>query len=279
MKTKLLVAVTVLIGILLLGPLRSRVYASSIYERGTTLAAQQSSSESAPADADEEDLDFLMEEEEVPVTIADPIAPFNRAMYHLNDKLYFWILKPVAQGYNKIFPEGLRISIRDFFTNIFMPIRFVNCLLQANLRGAGIELSRFSVNTIFGVAGFFDPATKGLDLPMQDEDFGQTLGVWGLGHGFYIMWPVFGPSSPRDTVGLVGDYFLNPLTYLEPWYVSTGVKAYEKENKVSLRLGDYEALKEAAIDPYIAIRDAYVQHRKKLVEERGKFPEKSEKAK
>ena len=131
-----------------------------------------------------------------------PLEPFNRAMYHFNDKLYFWLLKPVAQGYGKVVPEAARVGVSNFFANLAFPIRFVNCLLQANFEGAAAELGRFTVNTLWGVGGFLDPASsKDINLSKQDEDFGQTLGAYGLGQGFFINWPIFGPSSPRDTVG------------------------------------------------------------------------------
>jgi phospholipid-binding lipoprotein MlaA len=202
--------------------------------------------------------------------IADPLEPFNRAMYHFNDKLYFWLLKPVAQGYGKVVPEPARIGVSNFFANLTFPIRFVNCLLQANFAGAAAELGRFTVNTLWGVGGFLDPASsKEIQLSKQDEDFGQTLGAYGIGQGFYINWPIFGPSSPRDTVGLIGDGFLTPYSYLNPWYAGAGTRGYDMVNDTSLRIGDYESLKGAAIDPYVAIRDAYVQYRLKKVNRRG----------
>jgi phospholipid-binding lipoprotein MlaA len=202
--------------------------------------------------------------------IADPLEPFNRAMYHFNDKLYFWLLKPVAQGYGKVVPETARVGVSNFFTNLAFPIRFVNCLLQANLGGAAEELGRFAINTIWGVGGFLDPASsQDINLSNQDEDFGQTLGAYGIGQGFYINWPIFGPSSPRDTVGLVGDAFLTPSTYFGPWYVGAGTRGYNMVNDISLKIGDYESLKGAAIDPYVAIRDAYVQSRLKKVNRKG----------
>jgi phospholipid-binding lipoprotein MlaA len=208
--------------------------------------------------------------EEAKGEIADPLEPFNRAMFHFNDKLYFWVLKPVAQGYGKVVPEAARISVSNFFANLAFPIRFVNCLLQANFEGAAAELGRFTVNTLWGVGGLLDPASsKDINLSKQDEDFGQTLGSYGLGQGFFINWPLFGPSSPRDTVGLVGDGFLNPYSYLSPWYAGTGTWVYDKVNDTSLKIGDYESLKGAAIDPYVAIRDAYVQYRLKKVNRKG----------
>jgi phospholipid-binding lipoprotein MlaA len=208
--------------------------------------------------------------EEAKGEIADPLEPFNRAMYHFNDKLYFWVLKPVAQGYGKVVPEAARVGVNNFFANLGFPIRFVNCLLQANFEGAAEELGRFTVNTLWGVGGVLDPASsKDINLSKQDEDFGQTLGSYGLGQGFFINWPLFGPSSPRDTVGLVGDAFLTPFSYLSPWYAGAGTRAYDMVNDTSLKIGDYESLKEAAIDPYVAIRDAYVQYRLKKINRKG----------
>jgi len=221
----------------------------------------------------EEELDFLEEEGEEVATIADPLEPFNRAVFHFNDKLYFWFLKPAARGYNYVFPEDFRICVRNFFTNLLFPVRFVNSILQGNFRGAGIELSRFMTNSTLGLGGLFDPSSRGLNLPMQDEDLGQTLGVYRMGHGFYLTMPVLGPYTVRSLLGWVGDSFLDPVTwYVNPMLLSWGVKGYKKFNEVSLTLGDYEALKEAAIDPYVAIRNAYIQYRNTKVKERGVLP-------
>ncbi len=201
------------------------------------------------------------------VTMGDPIEPFNRAMFQFNDKLYFWVLKPVAQGYNKVVPEVARVSVDHFFANLRFPIRFVSCLLQADFGCAGTELGRFTVNTVWGVGGLLDPASsKDLNIPKRQADLGQTLGVYGLGPGFYIVWPILGPSSARDMAKIVGDYFLYPVSYVNPWYQSLGVRTYEEVNDTSLSIGDYESLKEAAIDPYVALRDAYAQYRQGLIE-------------
>jgi phospholipid-binding lipoprotein MlaA len=225
----------------------------------------------------EEDLDFLEEEPEEAeaALIADPLEPVNRAIFHFNDRLYFWLLKPAARGYNRVFPEDFRVCVRNFFVNLLFPVRFVNSMLQGNFRGAGIEVSRFAVNSTLGFFGFFDPSSRGLNLPMQDEDLGQTLGVARMGHGIFINMPILGPYSTRSLIGWVGDSFLDPVTwYVDPLLLRWGVKGYKKFNNVSLTLGDYEALKEAAIDPYIAIRNAYIQYRNALVKERGVFPAK-----
>jgi len=191
-------------------------------------------------------------------------------MFTFNDRLYFWVLKPVAEGYSAVVPEPARVSVGNFFSNLRAPIRFVNCVLQANLIGASTELFRFMLNSTIGLAGLFDPAGgEEIGLLRQDEDFGQTLGVYGVGQGFYIVWPFFGPSSPRDTVGMVGDFFSYPISYLDPWYAWTAVRGYQAINDTSLQIGDYEAIKDAAIDPYVSIRNAYIQYRQKKVEERG----------
>jgi phospholipid-binding lipoprotein MlaA len=203
------------------------------------------------------------------VEIPDPLEPVNRAVHQFNDKLYFWALKPFAQGYKAVLPEPARIGVKNFFSNLAFPARFLSCLLQADFSGAVTEAGRFTVNTIWGIGGFLDPSSGGeLNLQKQDTDLGQTLGVWGVGQGFYIVWPILGPSSPRDTVSIAGDYFLYPVSYISPWYDWLGVRTYEEVNSTSLRIGDYEALKDAAIDPYIAFRDAYAQYRFKKIKAR-----------
>jgi phospholipid-binding lipoprotein MlaA len=207
--------------------------------------------------------------EEEAMTIADPLEPFNRAMYIFNDKFYFWMLKPVAQGYSKIVPEVARVGVNNFFTNLRFPIRFINCLLQADLNGATTEIGRFGINTTLGIVGFGDPASsEKFNLQKQDTDLGLTFASYGVGHGFYIDWPILGPSSPRDSVGLVGDFFSYPVSYIKPWYAWLGVRGYEEVNSTSLKIGDYESLKKAAIDPYVAIRDAYVQYRQNQMKAR-----------
>jgi phospholipid-binding lipoprotein MlaA len=208
----------------------------------------------------------VVDEEEV-VEIADPIYYWNKGMYHFNDKFYFWLLKPVARGYKWAVPELVRTGVSNFFYNLRFPIRFVSSLLQAKGGAAVGEVGRFVVNTTAGIAGFRDVAKAHPKLDPSEEDLGQTFGMWGIGNGFYIVWPFIGSSTLRDSVGLVGDRFLDPVSYVDPREAALAITAGDKVNETSFRIGDYEALKEAAIDPYISIRDAYVQHRKKKVEE------------
>jgi|YNPNPStandDraft_1061719.scaffolds.fasta_scaffold85912_2 phospholipid-binding lipoprotein MlaA len=208
------------------------------------------------------------EEEVLEERIWDPLEPLNRIFFHVNDRLYFWVLKPVATGYQKVFSKEVRNGVSNFFSNIATPIRLVNCVLQANLKGAATETLRFLINTPFGLFGFLDPAQKEFGLEKREEDLGQTFGVWGFGPAFYLEWPIIGSSNLRDTLGYIGDLFLDPITYLPSTPIRIGLKTYEKVNETSLRLGEYEDFKKVVLDPYIAKREAYHQNRKYKIKER-----------
>lgn len=212
--------------------------------------------------ADEERAD---EEVAAGAAIADPLEPWNRLMYHFNDRLYFWVLKPVARGYKAVVPEPARVSVKNFFSNIVMPVRFVNSLLQGKMKAAGNELARFGINSTVGVAGLFDVAKMHYGIEAQQEDLGQTFGHYGAGGGIYIVWPVLGPSTLRDTLGRVGDGFLNPVNYMTPLESQIAVRASEQVNDTSLQLGEYEDLKEASLEPYVAIKDAYIEYRREQI--------------
>ena len=137
-----------------------------------------SSSEESQSNLEEKDefLDeFESEFEEKAVTVADPLSFWNRAMFHFNDKLYFWFLKPVAKGYKVVIPGVVRTGVRNFFSNIYTPIRLTSCVLQGKVKAGGTEFVRFVVNSTIGIAGVADPAKKYLKLDISDEDFGQTL--------------------------------------------------------------------------------------------------------
>ena len=229
-----------------------------------------SSSEESQSNLEEKDefLDeFESEFEEKAVTVADPLSFWNRAMFHFNDKLYFWFLKPVAKGYKVVIPGVVRTGVRNFFSNIYTPIRLTSCVLQGKVKAGGTEFVRFVVNSTIGIAGVADPAKKYLKLDISDEDFGQTLGAYGIGNGFYLVWPLLGPSTLRDSVGMVGDRFLNPITYVKPVEASVAIWSFDKINETSLHIGDYESIKEAAVEPYEAFRDAYIQYRTNKVKQ------------
>jgi phospholipid-binding lipoprotein MlaA len=239
----------------------------------TTAKAEQSPSasgmeEDSDDDFSDDELDLFEDEfEEEKGRVADPLAFWNRAMFHFNDKFYFWVLKPVAKGYRAAVPSMVRIGVKNFFTNLTTPIRLINCILQWKWQAANAEFARFLLNSTVGVLGFGNPAKKYPKLSPSEEDFGQTLAVYGIGNGFYVVWPFLGPSTLRDSVGLVGDGFLNPVYYVKPMEAALGIKAYEIVNETSFKIGDYESLKKAAINPYEALRDAYIQHRKNKVKD------------
>ncbi len=203
--------------------------------------------------------------------IADPLAPVNNIMFQFNDKLYFWGIKPAAQVYSHIVPEEFRFAIANVYDNLWAPSRILNNLFQLRLKAAGNELIRFVFNSFAGIGGMGDMAKEALGIKKQDADFGQTLGHYGIGHGLYLVLPVFGPSSVRDGIGLVADQYMHPLTYVKTRNLTFGEKvgifAHEKVNDTSFKIGDYESFKEAAIDPYVSMRDAFVQNRQKFVEE------------
>ena len=218
--------------------------------------------EDSDDDFSDDEFDLFEEDfEEDKVQVADPLAFWNRPMFHFNDKFYFWVLKPVARGYRALVPSTVRIGVKNFFTNLTTPIRLVNCILQWKWQAANAEFARFMLNSTVGVLGFGNPAKKYPKLNPSDEDLGQTLGVYGIGNGFYVVLPFLGPSTLRDSVGLVGDLFLNPTSYVEPTEAAIGIYSYKIVNDTSFKIGDYESLKKAAINPYEALRDAYIQHR------------------
>ncbi len=255
-------------------PLTMDTLSNNEQETGVTQLSQthlepviEKETETEINEEEEIDEEVVEEGEEEAPHIADPFYIWNKGWYYFNDKFYFWLLKPVSQVYSTIFPEIVRIGVSNFFYNITTPIRFVNSVLQFKIKDAGNELIRLVVNSTLGVVGFGDFAKGQLDIKRKNEDLGQTFGTYGIGHGFYLVWPILGPSSLRDTIGLVGDGFLNPINYIRPVETSIAITAYDTVNHTSLHIGDYEDIIEAAVDPYVSIRDAYVQNRKKKVEE------------
>lgn len=240
---------------LLLFPLLSQAAETQLEEKPATAVADE-----APTDGPSED----MQEEG---GIVDPLEPWNRVMFTINDRLYFWLMKPTTKIYNTFIPEWGRIRVRNVVHNVATPVRFVNAVLQLKFHAAVGELGRFVANTVGGLGGMFEVVKDNPQIGTSDRDFGQTLGKYGIPDGFYIIWPFLGPSSFRDSIGMAGDGFLTPENYITPFWDSVAVQAYEKVNDVSLRIGDYEDFKESAIDPYIAMKDAYYQYRKSKVKE------------
>lgn len=193
--------------------------------------------------------------------IEDPFEPVNRAIFSFNTVADEWVLEPVARGYRFVAPEPVRRSVRNFLYNLRSPIVFANDLLQGERERAGVTLGRFMINSTLGVFGLFD-AANGLGYPPHQEDFGQTLGVWGIPSGAYVMLPLLGPSSVRDLGGTVGDYFLNPLPHCclgtEEYLGLTGSRAVSDRE---LAIEAIDDLKENSLDLYAAVRSIYAQRR------------------
>lgn len=197
--------------------------------------------------------------------IPDPIEPFNRVMFNFNDKLYEWLLRPLSLGYRKVTPQKFRTGVQNFFTNLTAPIRVVNCILQGKGRAATTEMGKFVVNSTFGLLGIMDLFTNYPELYPDPEDLGQSLAVYGIGDGFYLVLPFFGPSTLRHTIGQVGDAFLDPVNYIEPLETAVAVKGFNTVNRLSFRIEDIDDAKKAAFDPYEAARNFYTQSRQNRI--------------
>jgi phospholipid-binding lipoprotein MlaA len=225
--------------------------------------AQQSQEETA-----EEDEDYEDEYDDDVVQINDPLYRLNHEFYLFNDAMYVCFIRPAAKAYNTVIPVEFRTIAKNFFYNLRFPIRFVNCLLQAKGTKAMEEFATFFLNSTVGFAGIQTPASYYESLPPSPEDLGQTLGVWGADNGFFIMFPILGPSSLRDSARFVDSMFLDPISWLDlDWKTKYGILAYDKFNEISFEIDDIDALKEAVLDPYVAVRDAYVEHRNKMIDE------------
>lgn len=241
----------------------------------TTQANEAEGTVSLPRENGNEDLDAFFESGE----ISDPLEPMNRVFFEVNDKLYFWILKPVSTAYRTVVPFDIRECFGNFFDNVAAPVRVVNNLLQGKFAGAGMDFSRFLINSTAGVLGLGDPALRSFGLEPRPEDLGQTLGFWGLGEGPYLYLPLIGPLTLRDSVGFVGDGLLHPATYVLSKPLDTaGYYSVDKVNLMSLHPDLYEDMKRYSLDPYISMRQAYIDYRRnkildKAVEKSGMFDE------
>ena len=192
---------------------------------------------------------------------SDPLEPVNRGIFKFNEVADKYVLRPVAKGYDKVMPGVARTGVSNFFSNLLYPTVMVNDLLQLKLKQFGQDSCRLVINTLVGWGGLFDVATK-VGLPAHDEDFGQTLGYWGVGPGWYLMLPFVGPANNRDLVGKVGDWYTSPMTYIaeqrEKEVIAAGV-VQTIDGRASL-LGADKML-EQQIDKYVFIRSIYLQGR------------------
>ena len=197
--------------------------------------------------------------------ISDPLEPWNRFWHGFNDILWLQYIQPIWLTYELITPTEFRQGVSNFFTNLAFPIRFINCFLQGKPMEAGVEFQRFIVNTTLGVGGLMNPGKDHKPLWCDEPDvtgFGQTLGRWGIGDGFYVVWPVIGPSTVRETFGMAGDFAAHPMAYAAyHWDNLTinSINALRAGHSVGERLEAYNSLRKISVEPYSALRNAYVQ--------------------
>lgn len=194
----------------------------------------------------------------------DPYEGYNRAMYKFNDTLDKAVLKPVAKGYDTVVPEPISWGISNFFSNLNEITVIINGLLQGKFEQAAQDTGRFALNTTVGVFGIFDVAGHA-GYEKNNEDFGQTLGAWGAEPGAYIVLPFFGPSTVRDTFGLVGDILTDPVTYVNHDETQIALAATRVIDTRASLLKASKVVSEASDDEYAYIRDAYLQRRQYLV--------------
>jgi phospholipid-binding lipoprotein MlaA len=216
----------------------------------------------------------------------DPWEPMNTSIFEFNRQVDRFVLKPVAKGYDFVMPDLVQVGISNIFSNLRFAPRFLNNVFQGKVKGAGIEVGRFLINSTVGLGGFFDLA-KHVDLVTPDEDMGQTLGFYGVKPGPYLVLPLLPPFTVRDFFGYVGDVFLNPINWLVvpiievnnvPSVIShpnrmtssliqTGSRVGEIVNERSRNLQKYQGVEEATLDLYTAVRNAYLQTRAKAIRE------------
>lgn len=216
----------------------------------------------------------------------DPWEPFNTNIFEFNRQFDRFLLKPVAKGYNFVMPDWVQVGISNIFSNLRFAPRFFNNIFQGKVKGAGIEVGRFLVNSTLGGAGLVDVATD-MNLTTPEEDLGQTLGRYGVGPGPYLVLPLLPPFTVRDFTGFIGDVFLNPINWLvapiievhnvpsviahknrmTTTFVQTGSRVGEIVNERSRNLEKFQGVEEATLDLYTAVRNAYLQRRAKALRE------------
>lgn len=189
------------------------------------------------------------------IELSDPLEPWNRTVMSLNRLGFNYVGEPAARAYRNYTPQLFRDSMRRFFHNLYEPTYTLNSLLQGEWHDAGVTSRRFVINTTFGIGGLFDPA--GEHLKPVERDFDQTLGHWDVPPGFYLVWPLIGPSSPRGTVGYVVDGTMDPLNYVGTIEETSAATTYRIIHQTSYQIGQFEALDKFTVDQYSAIKNYY----------------------
>jgi phospholipid-binding lipoprotein MlaA len=261
----------------------------TVKPQGTTDTRAEANEKPVPSPAEahaDEPLDPFARAGEGAGEEYDPWEPVNSNIFEFNLKLDRYVLKPVAKGYNFIMPDLAQVGVSNFFYNVRFVPRFLNNIFQGKMKGAGIELGRFVVNSTVGIAGFIDVAKK-IDLVTPEEDLGQTLGFYGVKPGPYLVLPFLPPFTVRDFVGFVGDVFLNPINWLvlpiievdgvpsvidhedrmTTSIIQTGSRVGEVINDRSRNLEKFQGVEEATLDLYTAVRNAYLQKRSQAIAE------------
>lgn len=195
--------------------------------------------------------------------VNDPLLNYNKAMTNFNVALYDYGLRPILKGYNAITPEFIRIGVRNFFDNLFSPLRFLSNVLQFKFQEAGEEFKRFSANTIMGFGGLMDLASK-MGLKKHPADLGTVLAHWGVGSGFHIVLPVLGPSNLRDALTLPTTWYANPAAYINPTWKNIAINTYGFGNEFSFKLNEIDEVYHNTPNLYPFLRDAYEQRRNEL---------------
>ena len=236
----------------------------------TTAAGTSDSAKGKPEMSSEE------ADEDKDLVVSDPWEGFNRKIHAFNDLFFKYLMKPVAQGWNFITPAFLRQGINNFFNWAYTPGRLVSNMLQAKFAGTGREMAQFVINGTVGMLGFYNASKEIFSLEQTYEDFDQVFGKWGIPEGPYIVWPFIGPYTVRGTFGFGGDVTFQPQTLLVPVYVRpetffanvgivVGLYSARAVNRFSLDPEEYDNLIKDSIDPYVFIRDIYLQNTRKNV--------------
>ncbi|MCL7488140.1 MAG: VacJ family lipoprotein [Desulfobulbaceae bacterium] len=196
----------------------------------------------------------------------DPLEPMNRVMFTFNDRVYIWVMEPVATLYSEVVPWDIRGCINSFFRNLEEPVRFINTLLQGRFSDSVKILERFVINSTLGVYGFADAAGREFGINPVHASMGETLESWGIGDGLYLVIPLYGASTLREITGTVVDSLeMTPYyTWTDDLAVNGAIFAGKKTNDLSLHLGQYEEWKQLLFDPYISFRNAYFQYRRQV---------------
>jgi phospholipid-binding lipoprotein MlaA len=220
-----------------------------------------------PVDSNVSDLspdDYLAEYEELGA--GDPLEPSNRVVFGGNEAIYLYLFDPLASAYSFVFPKPVRRSVLHFFENLGEPAACLNELLQLNPVSAGRTSARFVINTTIGIGGLFDPAAR-IGLPRNRTDFGETLGVYGVGDGWYLVVPVLGPSSVRDLFGDVVNGFMHPQSYFLAYFPQALLATGGGFSRYEAARDDLDALRQSSVDFYSAMRSAYLMQRAAEVRE------------